>query len=297
VQTETTATLEAPRPFLKWAGGKRWLVEKHARLLPAAPRGYREPFLGGGAVFFLRYAETRPAVLSDVNPRLVDAYVAVRDHVEEVIAELADHPYEEGHYYDVRARFNRHRDGDIVKRAAWLIYLNKTCVNGLYRENRDGEFNTSFGRYDNPTICDAANLRACSRALRGVEIRRADFDEALADVREGEVVFLDPPYVPVGGTASFVGYTAGGFSSGAAPAQGGLFAPAPLTDQQRLAATLDRLDHLGARWVLTNSDTPEARALYARWHVEGVQAARSINSAAEKRGPVGELVVTNRRPS
>lgn len=266
-------------PFLAWAGAKPWLVERHAHYLPVpAPGGvYREWFLGGGSVFFLHYSTHRPAVLSDINDRLVDTYVAVRDHVEALIGELARHPYEQGHYYEVRRRLNSEPDAPLVQRAAWFLVINRHGYNGLYRENRKGGCNVPFGDHTNPRF-DVGELRRASAALQGVEVRRAPAAEGLREVRAGDAVFLDPPYVPMSKTASFTSYSAAGFG----PAE-----------QKALVADLRRLNAVGARWCLTNSDTPETRELYAPWHVASVPVSRNINSDAAKRGDVSELIVTN----
>jgi DNA adenine methylase len=197
--------VEAPRPFLKWVGGKGQLLEQFRGLLPANYGRYFEPFLGGGAVFF---SQTPPrAVLSDVNSELVDCYVAIRDAVEDVIEALRAHRYEKAHYYEVRSL----DPGSLAlsERAARTIFLNRTGYNGLYRVNRRGGFNVPFGRYSNPRLCDPANLRACALALRGVDIRCREFDDAVKGARRQDFVYFDPPYVPVSTTSNFTNYVAG----------------------------------------------------------------------------------------
>lgn len=265
------------RPFLKWAGGKGQLIEQIRPLLPRAWGRYFEPFVGSGALFFaLRPAA---ATLADVNGELVDCYVAVQKHVEAVIAELCEHEYDEEHYYRVRDL-----DPDALppaKRAARTIYLNKTGYNGLYRVNRKGRFNVPFGRHTNPGFRQAAsldNLRACARALRGVNLVVRDFEQVLRDARRGDFVYFDPPYVPVSATAAFTSYVPGGFG------------PA---DQERLARVFRGLSRRGVRAMLSNSDTAAVRALYAGFPIDTVHASRSINSNVERRGKIGEVVVRN----
>lgn len=267
---------------MKWVGGKSRLLAQLAPLLPPGvdERRHVEPFLGGGAMFFAR----RPAraLLADVNPALVGTYEAVRDDVEGVIAaltRLARRGHAEDAYYAVRERYNRERRAPKSERAAMFLYLNKTCFNGLHRVNRRGEFNVPEGRYKNPRILDEAGLRAASRVLRQVEIRHAGFEEMIEYVRPGDFVYLDPPYEPVSETASFTAYAAGdGFSR---------------ADQTRLRDVFAELDRRGAKLMLSNSDVPFIRELYARWRIDVVAAPRAINCDVRGRGLVSEVVVRN----
>jgi DNA adenine methylase len=242
--------------------------------------GYHEPFLGSGAVFFqirTRLAPRRIA-LSDSNADLIEAFVAVRDQVDAVIAELARHAdrHSETHYYKVRDKL----PGELfpAARAARLIYLNRTCFNGLYRVNASGHFNVPMGRYVRPTILDADNLRAVSASLAGTRLADRPFTRVLDDARPGDFVYFDPPYVPVSKTANFTGYTRGAFG------------PA---DQEELARVYRELDARGCRLMLSNSDTPLARKLYDGFFLHRLNARRNINSKGDRRGPVGELVVLN----
>jgi DNA adenine methylase len=227
-------------------------------------------------------------------------------------------PNDKDYFHMVRARNPAHMG--VVQVAARMIYLNKTCTNGLYRVNSKGQFNAAFGYYANPGICNEPRLRACSAALQGVTVFAADFEVALENAAAGDVVFLDPPYVPASATSSFVGYTAGGFThdkapaaastAAATPAQGGLFAatphapvsPAPVrkeTDQQRLARVLRELDQRGVLWMLTNSNTEASRALYTGWNVtilEGVRRQVSALGGKSGDGPAAlssDIVVRN----
>lgn len=274
---ETADAASAAGPFLKWAGGKTQLLAQFAPLFPApgSYARYVEPFLGGGAVFFAM----RPpvAVLADVNAEIVDCYEAVRSCPEDVIRALDKHEYTSDHYYRVRAD----KPKGLAARAARTIYLNKTGYNGLYRVNRSGGFNVPMGRYTNPGFRSPtlfATLRACSVALASAKLVPGDFERMLGDAGVGDFVYLDPPYVPVSETSDFTSYVPGGFG---------------WADQERLAAACVALSGRGARFMLSNSDTPAVRALYDRFRVDTVRAARSINSKGSGRGQVGEVVVRN----
>lgn len=269
-----------PRPFLKWVGGKAQLAAAILARCPDRVERYFEPFLGGGAIFF----ETQPeqALLSDCNPELINAWTVVRDQLEALLAALREHAHDEAWYYEVRAR--KPRDLSPVDAAARTIFLNKTGFNGLYRLNSKGGFNVPFGRYDNPQICDEPNLRAVSERLASAELRVQDFEATLAEVGPGDVAYVDPPYVPATPTASFTSYTAAGFGD---------------DDHRRLCHALLEVDRRGGRFILSNSDTPRTRALYAplldaRGMVTGtVGARRSINRDPNRRGPAPELLVSN----
>ena len=265
--------MTAPRPFLKWAGGKGQLLAELRSLVPAGHGRYFEPFLGGGALFFDRLP--RDGMLSDVNAEIVGCYVAVRDEVEKLIRSLKRHRYEADHYYAVRD--TNPADLSPVDRAARTIFLNKTGFNGLYRVNRSGKFNVPFGRYARPLICDEDNLRACSKALAHVDLRVCDFEEAALRANAGDFVYFDPPYVPVSRTATFTAYAPGGFGQDA---------------QERLADLFGRLAARGVHVLLSNSDVPATRKLYAAYRIETVKASRAINSNASRRGPVSEVLVT-----
>jgi DNA adenine methylase len=265
----------AVRPFLKWAGGKGQLLEQMGPLLPRDFGRYFEPFLGGAALFF--HLRPPKAALTDVNGELIDCYLAVRDHVEDLIGALEKHTYEETHYYRVREQDPAALE--LPERAARTIYLNKTGFNGLYRVNRSGRFNVPFGRYVNPGFAHPDsfdNLRACARALRGVELEVRDFGEVARRARRGDFVYFDPPYVPLSSTSDFTAYVPGGFG------------PA---DQERLAKVFDRLVAKGVHVMLSNSDTPVVRSLYERFRIDRVLASRNVNSKITKRGKVGEVVV------
>ncbi|HEY0710906.1 MAG TPA: DNA adenine methylase [Polyangia bacterium] len=273
------------RPFLKWAGGKQQLLPAFASLYPAADKsaGYHEPFLGSGAVFFdvrSRFARRR-CTLSDGNAELIATFTAVRDDVEGVIGALLKHRAQHGpeHFYAVRAiEPDQVAHMSVVERGARFIYLNKTCFNGLHRVNSRGHFNVPMGRYTNPAIVDPEVLRAASAALRGVRLSAGPFSSVLTRARRGDVVYFDPPYVPLTSTAYFTSYTAGAFGE---------------AEQRALAAVYRKLHDRGCRVMLSNSDTPLVHELYADFDRHRVMARRNINSKGDRRGHVAELVVCN----
>lgn len=261
-------------PFLKWAGGKSRLLPYILKTFPRTYGRYYEPFLGGGAAFLaLRPAR---ASLSDTNAELINCWEVVRDHPRPLMRLLDEHVYEEDHYYKVRAL--RPETLDPVERAARLIYLNKTCYNGLYRVNSRGEFNVPMGRFPClPTLYDPDNLSAISALLQAVELRRASFQDAVAPAREGDLIYFDPPYRPLSKTAAFTSYTEDRFTD---------------ADQGLLARLALRLRRRGCRVFVSNSDTPEVRRLFGGFRMKTLMAARSINSKAERRGKITELLIS-----
>ena len=266
------------KPFLKWAGGKRQLLPSIRKLVPSSFKKYFEPFVGGGAVFFDLLP--RNALLSDSNERLVKTYRALRDDVDGVIRILSKCPYEASFYEESR-NVNVDTFND-VQTAAWFIYMNRTCFNGLYRVNKSGKFNVPFGKYKNPTVCDEVQLRACSEALQGVDIRHTDFSIALYEADEGDFVYFDPPYIPLSDTADFTAYQADGFS---------------LEDHQRLCEVARKLVERGVHVLLSASFTEGTLALYdnSDFDLIEVQAKRAINSKAEHRGAISELLIRGKQ--
>jgi DNA adenine methylase len=263
-----------PRPFLKWAGGKAQLLEQFEPLLPHFSGKYHEPFLGGGALFFS--LRPRKARLTDVNQELISCYRAVRDSVDEVMGALESHRYDKDYFYAVREI-----DPALLspaERAARTIFLNKTAFNGLYRVNSRNQFNVPFGRHKNPLICDRENLLACSHVLRGVSLETADFTGVLEQAKASDFVYFDPPYVPLSDTAYFTAYAPGGFS---------------WAEQRRLAEVFEALHRRGVKLMLSNSDVPQLRELYASFRIESVTATRRINSNVDGRGKLAEIVVLN----
>jgi DNA adenine methylase len=269
-----------PRPFLKWAGGKRQLLPELIARLPECFAAYHEPHVGSGVLFFeLASRGVLPqAYLSDVNLSLIDTYITVRDQVEDVIAILRKHQrkHDRDYYYLVRAIDPSRLP--LAGRAARIIYLNKTCYNGLYRENKSGQFNVPLGRYENPTICDALNLREVSRALQGADIARRTYASVLERAQPGDFAYFDPPYHPVSATSSFTAYDRNGFT---------------IDDQRGLRDIFRALTQHGAYAMLSNSDTPLIRELYARFNIDRVYASRSINSKGNRRGKIAELIIRN----
>ncbi len=284
------------KPFIKWAGGKRGLIDVIRPLLPESIAGYNECFVGGGAVFWGLFPKARPARLSDINPRLVATYTAIRDDHAAVISLLEGMANTREEYERIRVLFNTRRDAPIVEQAAWFIYLNKTCTNGLYRENLAGEFNASYGD-GKGVICDAENIASCAAILAGVQIDVLDFEAALARVQPGEFVYLDPPYIPLPDDANFTSYAKDRFTWPVPEKKGqmGLFDKPKKSDHERLADCLRDLDARGVRFVLSNSDTPIGRALYAGFEIETITVRRSIGLGAERREDAPELLVHNKR--
>jgi DNA adenine methylase len=257
--------------FVKWAGGKRQLLDQLIKYVPKDIEDYCEPFVGGGALFFK--LRPRHAVLNDLNYDLINAYEVVRDCCEELIERLREHQVKHStdYYYTIRGT----KYTDLIDAAARFIYLNKTCFNGLYRVNKKGEFNVPIGSYKNPVICDADRLRSCSADLRGAILCNGEFD---ADCLCGaSFVYFDPPYVPVKST-SHTEYCSDGFG---------------YADQVRLRDCVDRLSDRGVRVLLSNSDTDVVYDLYAGYRIDRVQARRAINSNGSGRGSVYEVLVRN----
>jgi DNA adenine methylase len=271
-QPVSKKTASPARPFLKWAGGKRRLAPILRTHVPEWFGCYFEPFLGGGALFFDRKPDR--AVLGDRNERLVRTYRAVRDQVEEVIRLLSSWPHDKAFFHELRERdIDVQSDVDV---AAWMIYLNKTAFNGLYRVNSHNRFNVPFGKYENPTICDAENLRACARTLEDVGLCHDDFLFVLDVAHEGDFVYFDPPYVPLSATSSFTNYTHEGFGP---------------QDQIRLRDCALTLKQRGVSVLLSNSSAPFVRELYADgFEREEVMAARNINRNAGGRKKIAELL-------
>lgn len=269
-----------PRPFLKWAGGKTQLADAILDRMPLSFDTYHEPFVGSGAIFFRLYRERkiRHAVLSDINAELIDTYIAIRDHVFDVIAVLENYPYDKEFYYEIRGKDPWTLD--LPERAARMIYLNKTGYNGLYRVNRQGKFNVPFGRYKSPKYLDRDNLLAVSQALRNVEILCVSFETITERVKPGDWVYFDPPYVPLSQTANFTSYQPNGFG---------------VKEQEKLRDVCLELTRKGVYITLSNSDTSVIRLLYppAYFSMDEVLANRAINCNGAKRGKITELVITN----
>lgn len=268
-------------PVLKWVGGKRQLIDTLTPLLPKGITTYCEPFVGGGALLF--NLQPNCAYINDINAELICVYTVIKDNVEALIAALKEYKNESDYFYSVRD-WDRDREkytalSDIDK-AARIIYLNKTCYNGLFRVNNSGEFNSPFGNYRNPNIVNAPTLRAVSSYLNSatVHLSATDYEQVLATLPKETFVYLDPPYYPVSDTASFTGYVKGGFSR---------------DDQIRLRKCCDTLTERGLKFMLSNSATDFIREEYSSYNITTVHAKRAVNSDPSKRGEVDEVVVRN----
>lgn len=268
-------------PVVKWVGGKRQLLDQITPLLPKQFTSYCEPFLGGGAVLFS--IQPRAAVVNDLNGDLILVYEVIRDDVDSLIASLKTHENTQEHFYAVRDQ-DRNREAydamSRVEKASRLLYMNKTCYNGLFRVNNSGEFNSPYGHYKRPNIVNEPTLRAVSRYLNTSDVvfYSEDFAATLERVPKGGFVYLDPPYDPVSDTASFTGYNKGGFDR---------------SEQIRLKECCDALTRRGVKFLLSNSSTPFIRELYAAYTVTLVKARRAINSDGNKRGAIQEVLIRN----
>lgn len=286
-------------PILKWAGGKRQLLDELYSRFPQSYTNYHEPFFGGGAVFF--DLEPENSSINDANPRLINFYKQVRDKPEELIEvcqsfkdpENSPDPSREfseadrkekqieDYYYQQRALFNRRPEGeeyDDLEEAALLLYLNRTGYNGLYRENSSGGYNVPIGRYSNPDWVREKEVRAASRVLSSTEIFQGDFEYILEYADESDLVYFDPPYEPMSPTANFTNYSGDGFGK---------------EDQQRLLEVAKELDSRGVSVILSNSGVTYDMYADAGFHVEVEGATRAINSDSTNRDEVEEIVATN----
>ena len=291
------------KPFLKWAGGKGQLLSQLSEHLPdriyREPFTYIEPFVGGGAMLFYmlqRFGNIKKVIINDVNEDLILAYRTIMSDVDKLICKLgemekeylniADQDGRSELFYEIRERYNQ-RIGDSIERISQLIFLNKTCFNGLYRVNKKGLFNVPFGKYSNPTICNADVLRADNQLLQSakVEIYHGDYAQTLQYVDGLTFFYLDPPYRPLDATSSFTAYAKGDFND---------------DDQRALADFCHQLSDSGTLWMESNADcsakNPEDtffEDLYRNYRIERVYASRSINANPSKRGKLTELLIKN----
>ena len=266
------------KPFIKWVGGKRKMLPELLKRIPKDISIYFEPFMGGYALFW--QLKPKQAVLSDINRELVNTYKCVRENVEALIVDLQKHPYDREYYYQIRNsdRTSEYANWTDIQRASRFIYLNKTCFNGLYRVNSKGEYNVPFGKYKNPKIVDIENLRACSQALQNTEILADSFLSIESKIADRDFVYFDPPYIPLNETSNFTSYSSKGFD----------------TEMQiALQKLCQRLDRRGVRFMLSNSAAPLVFDLYSEFQIELVDMPRSINSNANKRGKIKEVLITN----
>ena len=277
--------LVTPKPFVKWAGGKRQLIPILNQNIPESFGTYYEPFLGGGALLFhiLTDKNGQKCSISDLNSDLVLAYTTIRDRVDSLIASLKNHEKNykknsESYYYSIRESNPRSE----IEKTSRLIFLNRTCFNGLYRVNSKGKFNVPLGKYSNPNIVNEENLHAVSHILQSsrVSIKCRDFEAVLSDAKKGDLVYFDPPYQPVSATANFTSYTTKDFT---------------YDDLTRLAELCLKLDSRGCNVLLSNSDSQEVADIFAKnpWKITRIAANRSINSNSKKRTGHFELLIKN----
>jgi len=289
------------KPFLKWAGGKSQLIEQIVQNLPeeleqGKINRYIEPFVGGGAVFLYiaQLGKVKEFFICDINPELILAYKTIKTNVEDLIERLSriqgnylslDMEERKRYFYQIRSQFNLQRQQinvqtfhpDWIERTAYLIFLNRTCFNGLFRVNSKGEFNVPVGRYKNPKICHAENLRSVAQILQNTQIYYGDFTISEAFVDHRSLVYFDPPYYKQGGFSDFNRYTPTQFREG---------------DHFRLAALCRELDQRGIRWLLSNSDTSFVRNLFAGFNLKKIEARRDINLKSKRRA-ISELLICN----
>ena len=298
------------KPFLKWAGGKKQLLMEFNKRLPThilesrTIERYVEPFVGGGAMFFylMQHYNIRESFLLDINRELVMAYRVIKNEHKTLTDMLRD--IEENHlekneagrkenYYRIRNIFNSEIDGfdyenysyEWIERTAYIIFMNKTCFNGLFRQNKRGEFNVPFGLYKNPKICDSTNIKSVNHALKNTEIFLSDFNNSETYINDGAFVYLDPPYKPLTKTSNFTNYSKDGFND---------------SEQVKLASFFKKMDQRGAYLMLSNSDPKNEDPqneffdkLYGGYSIDRVPAKRNINRDASGRGIINELIVRN----
>ncbi len=284
-QVYSQVSTVTPKPFVKWAGGKRQLIPILNENMPKSFGTYYEPFIGGGALLFhiLTDRDDQKCSISDLNSDLVLAYTTIRDRIDDLISSLKSHEknYQKdskSYYYSVRESNPRSE----IEKTSRLLFLNRTCFNGLYRVNSKGKFNVPLGRYTNPNIVNEDNLRSVSDILQAskVSIKCRDFGAVLSDAKKGDLVYFDPPYQPVSDTANFTSYTNKDFTD---------------KDLERLADLCNKLDSKGCKVLLSNSDSKQVSDMFSAkpWKVSKIQANRSINSNSKKRTGHFELLIKN----
>lgn len=269
-------------PVLKWVGGKRQLMDIIQPLIPKYST-YYEPFIGGGAVFF--HEQPKKAIINDSNVELVNVYRVIQQYPQELIEKLKEHEEKnsEDYFYMIRAKDRdkeEYKNLSNIEKAARIIYLNKTCFNGLFRVNRFGEFNSPWGKYKNPNIKNSTTIHAMSQFLNksNIKILEGDYQEALKGIRKGAFVYFDPPYMPISSSSSFTGYTAGGFGE---------------KEQIQLRDFCNKLDKKGVKFLLSNSCCPLIEELYHNYQIIKVPAKRKVNADGTKRGTINEVLVRN----
>ncbi|PIR37159.1 MAG: modification methylase [Alphaproteobacteria bacterium CG11_big_fil_rev_8_21_14_0_20_39_49] len=268
-------------PVVKWVGGKRQLLHEIEKHIPKKFGIYYEPFIGGGSVLF--HLQPKHSVINDYNEELINLYKTIRKNPDELIEDLKKHINDEEYYYKTRAldrSANMYNKLSDIEKASRIIFLNKTCYNGLFRVNSSGEFNSPFGRYKNPNIINDVTIRAVSNYFKNnnIKILNADYKDSLSDAKKGDFVYFDPPYDPVSDSSNFTGYTKTGFGK---------------NEQERLKNVCDELNKKGVNFLLSNSSTSYIKDLYKNYNIITVNAKRSINSKKDGRGEVTELLIKN----
>ena len=286
------------KPFVKWAGGKRGIIETLEKkgFIPKKFNRYFEPMIGAGAVFFYIVKNYNPkkCIISDINSDLINTYKAIKKDFDELIEELSkikDDFYNSKNksdfYYTKRDEFNKlkkDKENHLIYQSALFLFLNKTCFNGLYRVNKKDEFNVPFGKYKNPKIYDEDNLRKISKLLQNTKILNQDFEKAVKDAKKGDFVYFDPPYVPLSKTSDFTSYTKMDFG---------------LEDQKRLAKVVNKLAKKGCYVMESNSSSDEIKTIfegYENLNIYTIKAPRYISCKSDSRKPVKESVINNYKP-
>ena len=266
------------KPIIKWVGGKRQLLPSILERIPKTFNQYFEPFIGGGALFF--ELNKKGSTISDYNKDLINLYKIVKNNPIELIEDLQKHINSSEYYYKIR-ELDRTEDFSSlspIEKASRLIFLNKTCFNGLYRVNKKGQFNVPYGKYKNPQWIDEENILKASELFKKTKILNGDFEIIKPLIKKGDFIYLDPPYVPLNNTSNFTSYTDNGFS---------------LEDQLRLKKFCDYIDSIGAYFLLSNSYTDFIIQNYKKYKIEAIMAKRSINAKGDKRGKVKEVLIRN----
>ncbi len=281
LKTQTTITA---KPFVKWLGGKTKLLPQLAELRPESYNQYFEPFVGGGALFFS--LEPRRAVINDLNPHLINLYVQVRNNLDGLLHKLEEllDVYTEleeearsAFYYVLRDEFNQRTDDDVWGAALFLL-LNKTCYNGVYRENADGKFNVPHGHRKTTSLHEIDSIKRASEVLKRADIWHGGYEDVLAGAVAGDFIYLDPPYVPLSSTSNFTQYTGSNFGN---------------TEHEKLKNVFEELNDRGCLLMMSNSDTPLVKELYKKFRQTEVLADRAVNCKVQGRGKITELVITN----
>ncbi|HXK82062.1 MAG TPA: DNA adenine methylase [Bacteroidales bacterium] len=269
-------------PFLKWVGGKRQLIPAIVENLPKGIKNlkYYEPFIGGGAVLF--HLQPKNAVINDLNEELINVYRVIKNDLEALINDLRIHKNNADYFYEIRGldRTDDFNKLSAVQKASRVIYLNKTCYNGLYRVNNAGEFNAPFGRYKNPNIVNEPTLKAVNKFLNSsnIIINCDDYEKVLEKADNNSFVYIDPPYHPISESSNFTGYVQGGWN---------------MYDQVRLRDNCDKLNERGVKLLISNSSASFIKDIYENYKIINVKATRYINSNASGRGEIDEVLIKN----